>query len=292
MTLADVPADPPRLPPRAADSHKGDYGKVLIIGGSRGMSGAVTLAGLGALRAGSGLVRLAVPNGILPIVAGYEPSYMTVALPEGQDGGIDANLDIDLTPHIQWADVVACGPGLGRSSSLDRLVTQLYAECSKPLILDADALNALAEHPDTLDQAAGMRILTPHLGEFARLLGRMPVNRDDARQAARELARNARLVIVLKGHGTFVTDGDREFTNTTGNPGMATGGVGDVLTGLLAGILGQCPNAFDASCFSAYIHGLAGDIAAAEVGPVGMIASDIARFLPRAIQEAERTARD
>ena len=192
----------PRLPPRSPDAHKGDFGMALIVGGSRGMTGAVALAGMAALRGGAGLVRLAVPDVCVDTVAGFEPSYMTVGLP-GDAGGRLAAAALDaLIPLADAATVVACGPGLGRSLELDQLVGRLYQEVRKPMVVDADGLNALATEADALKEPGGPRILTPHPGEFARLIGKK-LEPEQRQAAAVELAARCRAVIVLKGHSTL-----------------------------------------------------------------------------------------
>jgi len=274
----------PRLPRRPADAHKGLFGSALIVGGSRGMTGAVGLAGMAALRGGAGLVRLAVPDACLETVAAYEPSYMTVPLPDDDEGHIAADAYEKIIQAAKPATVIAVGPGMGRSEGLDELVGRLYREPAKPMVFDADALNALAARPDVLSQAAGPRILTPHPGEFARLIGKRL--EDDAREeAAVELAARCGVIVVLKGYRTLITDGRRRAKNTTGNPGMATGGSGDVLTGLIAALACQDLEPYDAARLAVHLHGLAGDHAAAELGEVSMIASDLIDFLPDAFEE-------
>jgi len=273
--------DLPRLPPRRPDAHKGDFGTALIVGGSRGMAGAVALAGMAALRGGAGRVRLAVPDVVLDTVAGFEPSYMTTPLPSDAAGQIGAGAFDRIVELAESATVVACGPGLGRSLELDQLVARLYREITKPMVFDADALNALATEPETLIHPGGPRILTPHPGEFARLIdGKLdPELRSDA---AVQLAARCGIVVVLKGHRTLVTDGARRAINTTGNPGMATGGTGDVLTGLITALACQHFEAFDAARLGVHLHGLAGDLAAEELGEVSLVASDLILFLPDA----------
>jgi NAD(P)H-hydrate epimerase len=304
--------DLPRLPPRRDDAHKGDFGLALIVGGSRGMAGAAGLAGMAALRGGAGLVRLAVPEPCLDVVAGFEPSYMTVPLPADAAGRIGAGAFERVAELAEKATVIACGPGIGRSFDLDQLVSRLYQEIAKPMLFDADALSALATEPDVLAHPGGPRILTPHPGEFARLIGRklegdktgtgsepsarqignagggeVPVPVLSPRQqAAVELAARCGIVVVLKGHRTLVTDGQRRAINTTGNPGMATGGSGDVLTGLITALWCQRLEPFDAARLGVYLHGLAGDLAAEELGQVSLIASDLVRFLPKAFRQA------
>jgi NAD(P)H-hydrate epimerase len=276
----------PTLPPRPSDAHKGTFGTALIVGGSRGMTGAVALAGMAALRGGAGLVRLAVANRCLETVAAYEPSYMTVALPDDIDGRISGAAHTRIVELSQAATVVAIGPGMGRSPDLDRLVAQLYKEVPLPMVCDADALNALSTNHEQLAHHAGPRVLTPHPGEFARLVGhKFPGEEREA--AARELASCCHLVVVLKGHRTFVTDGRRHWHNSTGNPGMATGGSGDSLTGLITALACQGLEPYDAARLGVYVHGLAGDLAAKELGEMSMIASDIVSYLPQALKTTE-----
>ncbi|MBN2473784.1 MAG: NAD(P)H-hydrate dehydratase [Pirellulales bacterium] len=276
----------PRLAERAAEAHKGDFGLALIVGGSRGMTGAVALAGMAALRGGAGLVRLAVPDVCLETVAVLEPSYMTVPLPHDDAGRIAAAAHERLVELAEAATAIGLGPGLGRSAELDKLVGRLYTDLAKPMVVDADALNALATQPDLLARPGGPRILTPHPGEFARLIGER-LAADQRESVAVELAARCGVVVVLKGHGTLITDGKRQARNTTGNPGMATGGTGDVLTGLITALACQDLTLFDAAHLGVHLHGLAGDIAAAEVGEISLIASDLAQFLPDAFAEYE-----
>jgi ADP-dependent NAD(P)H-hydrate dehydratase len=274
----------PRLPPRLPDAHKGDFGSALIVGGSRGMAGAAALAGLAALRGGAGLVRLAVPDAVLDTVAGFEPSYMTVPLPADAAGHITSAAFDHIAVLAESATAIACGPGLGRSFDLEQLVVRLYQEVARPMVFDADALFALAAEPEVLTQPGGPRILTPHPGEFARLIGRK-LDADARNDAAVQLAARCGIVVVLKGHRTLITDGRRQAINTTGNPGMATGGSGDVLTGLITALACQHLEPFDAARLGVYLHGLAGDLAAEELGQVSLIASDLIQYLPEAFQE-------
>ncbi|HID21637.1 MAG TPA: NAD(P)H-hydrate dehydratase, partial [Planctomycetaceae bacterium] len=257
---------------------------------SRGMSGAASLAGLGALRGGAGLVYLAVPESVLSIVASAEASYLTIPLPSDPDRGTLAD---EALPAVQTAvegkDAVAIGPGLGNRPSVGRIVTWAAERVTHPLVIDADGLNVLAGHTDLLKRAAGPRVLTPHPGDFARLIGTdiRTVQAQREELAARFAAEHG-VVVVLKGHGTVITDGQRLAVNPTGNSGMATGGSGDVLTGLIAALLGQRMNAFDAAQLGAHLHGLAGDLAAKELSDVALIASDLPNFLGRAWKEMQR----
>ncbi len=285
----DRSAEPlPELPPRRADSHKGDYGRVLVVGGCRGMAGAPALAGIAALRAGSGLVAVATPAAVQPTVAGFEPSYTTHAL--GDDGATHLTADHfdELLEVAAAGDVVALGPGLGAKHATARLVHRLYRRVAKPMVVDADALNALSQLPECLAAPGGPRVLTPHPGEFARLHG-PPGETDDQRAtAAAELAArdaSGQTVMVLKGHRTVITDGHGYWFNQTGNPGMATGGSGDCLTGVVASLIGQGLAPVDAARLGVSAHGLAGDLAAEELGQAALIASDLPRFLGQALRD-------
>jgi len=274
----------PQMPARPMDGHKGTFGRALIVAGSRGMSGAACLAGVSALRGGAGLVSVACPVGIQPIVAGYEPGYMTIGLQEGNDGQLSVGALDEVSKIIADKDSVGIGPGLGTSADLPEIVRHVFLEASCPVVLDADGLNALApefqhghweghEYP-------GPRILTPHPGEFSRLTG-VSIAEIERRRAdmAREFAAKNNVILVLKGPGTIVTDGDRVATNATGNSGMATGGSGDVLTGLTAALLGRGNDPFETTRFAVHLHGLAGDLAADALSQPGMIASDLPRFI-------------
>jgi hydroxyethylthiazole kinase-like uncharacterized protein yjeF len=295
--LEDLTATPlPLLPPRSADSHKGDYGRALLIGGSRGMSGAIALAGKAALRSGAGLVMLAIPESIQNIVASIEPSYMTYPLSE--DDGQIASSEAPALSSIDSATALAIGPGLGRAEALQDLVENLYRVAPRPLVVDADALYALARRPNAFKNPPAPRVLTPHPGEFEPLAMAVTGDWDAARNAktgndmqrqsaAINLAKHdpaGRTVVVLKGHQTVITDGHRYSINQTGNPGMATGGTGDVLTGIITALLCQGLAPFDAARLGAHVHGLAGDLAANDFGQVSMIASDLIDYLPKAFR--------
>jgi NAD(P)H-hydrate epimerase len=281
--MPTVVTDLPHLPPRAADANKGSFGRVAVVAGSRGMSGAAVLSAGAALRGGAGLVRLAVPAGILPIVAGANPCYLTDPLPDDADGRLADGAAGPLVELIKVSTAAALGPGLGQGPAIPGLLRAVLGQTATPLVLDADALNALARHPDLLPRAGGPVILTPHPGEFARLLGTdIPTVQADRQGLAVRFAAERRAVVVLKGHRTVVTDGARVAVNTTGNPGMATGGTGDVLAGLTAALLGQGLGPFDAARLAAYLHGLAGDLARDDLGEVSLIASDLLDYLPRA----------
>jgi NAD(P)H-hydrate epimerase len=312
MTLADVTTAPlPRLPARAADSHKGDYGRALLIGGSRGMSGAIALAGLATLRSGAGLVTVAVPRSIQDIVASFCPCYMTIGLDDDGNGRVAKSAIGDLVGTLEISKfgiasptAIGFGPGLGRDDTITELAALVYQLDHEPMVVDADALYALAQRPEAFAKPAGPRVLTPHPGEFQRLTGQ-PHTKSRRVEVAAELARGTddlhyqyrdksattgasserfEMVVVLKGHQTVVTDGHRYSINQTGNPGMATGGTGDVLTGVITGLLCQGLSPFDAARLGTHVHGLAGDLAAKELGQVSLIASDVIDYLPAAFQ--------
>lgn len=274
----------PSLPERPAESHKGTYGRVLLIAGGRGMSGAAALAGLGALRGGAGVVHLAVPNSIAAIVASIEPGYLLEILPEDEQGLLDVTpQDKPLLTALAGKDAIGIGPGIGSGKSTGRLVAHLYRTIAEPLVLDADALNALVGSSQRIPHQGGPRILTPHPGEFARLIGRsIKTVQMDRENLAIDFARRQGVTLLLKGHQTVITDGHRIAINGTGNSGMATGGSGDVLTGLITALLGQRMPLFEAAQLGAHLHGLAGDLAAAAHSPQAMIASDLPKFFGEA----------
>ena len=280
---------PPLLPPRSLDAHKGDFGRILVIGGARGMSGAIVLAGLAALRSGAGLVQVAVPMEIQPIVAQANPCYMTSAMPQDMRGRFASAATDELINLSKWATVIAFGPGVGQSESMPSLLGNLLDRVENPLVIDADGLNALSKVPHALlRDRTQPTILTPHPGEFARLINAdtatVQTNRE---QLAIEFARDRKVVLTLKGHVTIVTDGERIYRNRTGNPGMATGGSGDVLTGVISALIGQGMTPFDASSLGVHIHGRAGDLAAATAGQVSLIATDIIERLGDAFQHRQ-----
>jgi len=276
----------PKLEERAVNSHKGDYGKVCIIAGKLGMSGAAALAGRSALRAGAGLVRVAIPKSILPIVAAIEPSFTTISLPEDSQGQISAKAINIILEAVNDNDVIAFGPGVGVSGGIRPILETLLEQENLKLIVDADGLNNLAGMKKWHKKLKANLILTPHPGEMKRLWSGLfrEILPAERREQAEILAKETGTIVALKGAGTVVTDGEKIYTNTTGNPGMATAGSGDVLTGVITALLGQGLNNFDATVLGVYIHGLAGDIAAKKLGQVSLIATDIIDALPEAFQ--------
>jgi NAD(P)H-hydrate epimerase len=234
------------------------------------------------------LVTVAVPEGIQSIVAGFEPSLMTLGLGENDLGHIhierNSPNESAFAALTEKATVVALGPGLGQSADVDRLVADLYRRLPQPMVIDADGLNALARNPKVLEQPGGPRILTPHPGEFGRLASAAGIPGLAQVGQAAQFAARFKCVVVLKGHRSLITDGDHNELNETGNPGMATGGTGDVLTGVIAALMGQGLEPHAAAHLGCHVHGLAGDMAAEELGQVSLIASDLLKYLPRAFQ--------
>lgn len=282
MSLERV-STPLALPLRPSAGHKGTFGHVLIVAGSRGMSGAAVLSARGALRGGAGLVTVAVPESIQHSVAIGEASYLTRGMPEDAEGSLSAQARGELERGLEKYDAVAIGPGWGGSRAVSELARWLYASCPVGLVVDADALNGLGGRglPERENSAA--RIFTPHPGEFARLTGKSTAEVQGARERlAGEYAKEQGVVVLLKGEGTVITDGERVAINTTGNSGMGTGGCGDVLTGLIGALLGQRMEGFEAARLGAHLHGLAGDLAAEELSEPGLIASDLPNFLGKA----------
>ncbi len=271
----------PTIPVRAVDSHKGTYGRVLVIAGSRGMSGAAVLTGSAALRSGAGLVTVACPAAVQDIVAMGNACYTTFGFSE-------------LASLVELAtkcDVLAIGPGLGLAPETATMVRAILdAFPAKPIVLDADGLMNLLPLPESIRTRATPIVMTPHPGEFARLTGRTANEISANREAlAIAFAAQHRVVLLLKGHQTIVTDGVQVTTNETGNPGMATGGTGDVLTGVIAAFIGQGFLPFAAAVLGAHVHGRAGDLAAETLGMVSLIASDLLDHLPKAIRERQNS---
>ncbi len=272
----------PKLGRRRRESHKGDFGRVLIVGGSVGMVGAPALAANAALRGGAGLVKLACPDVCQQTVAGLAMCATSVPLASNESGCIGTAAIRVLLDLADEHDVLAIGPGMGRG--VGEVVHALVAVRDRPKVIDADALNALAETGHWWRSAESPVVLTPHPGEMRRLLegARLDVDVSDRQACAAALSELTGAIVVLKGSGTVVTDGESVYVNTTGNPGMATAGAGDVLTGLVAALIGQGMSALDAAVLGAYLHGTAGDLAAEALGEVCVTASDLVDCLPDA----------
>lgn len=277
---------PGLLPPRAADGHKGDYGHVLVVGGSAGLSGAASLCALGALRAGAGRVTVAVPKSLQDVMAIKLTEAMTRPLPETKERSLSLHAVSEILDAAALATVAVLGSGLSQQPQTKQAVRQLLPRLALPCVLDADGLNAVADDVAVLKRRAHPTVITPHPGEMGRLttLAAADVQRDRARIAS-EFAARFGVVVVLKGHRSVIANVDGTVTiNETGNPGMASGGMGDVLAGMIAALIGQGIPVYDAACLGAHVHGAAGDLAAARVGGVGLIASDLADTIPDAIR--------
>jgi len=283
------------LAPRPRDSNKGMYGHVLVVGGSFGKSGAAAMAGMSALRAGAGLSTVATPARVLTSVASFAAEVMTEPLAETSAGSIalaavESGRFLDLTRPMT---VVAIGPGIGRHPETVQFVHEAVHQTKLPLVLDADGLNAFEGQANLLDGRRRPLVLTPHPGEMSRLAGiSIKAVQADRLTVARSFARDHHLVLVLKGDRTIVAlpDGSA-WVNPTGNPGMATGGTGDILTGMTAGVIAQMPNDYARAAIAAvYLHGLAGDVAAERMGEHSLVATDLLAGLPEAFRRAAQWA--
>lgn len=265
------------LPDRKADAHKGDFGRILLLCGSRGYTGAAALAAMGALRSGAGLVYLGVPESIYAIEAIKLNEAIVFPLPD-----CDGKLSIDALPQILKMlpdmDAVLFGPGWGQSEGTFLIAKEILQSYEKPVIVDADGINVLAKHMDIVRERKAPTILTPHPGEFARMGGD---NALDRQVAAEGFAREFGCVLLLKGKNTVITDGTQTYINPTGNPGMAVGGSGDVLAGIIVSLVGQGIETLKAAACGAWLHGAAGDMCAEQIGQYGMLPTDMVEALPR-----------
>ena len=275
------------LPKRSPDAHKGDMGHVFVIAGSVGLSGAAYLCSMGALRTGAGLVTLGMPESLKKVMAVKLSEVMTRPLAETKQGSIALGALPEILGKIESVDSVALGPGLSQETQTKEMVRQLLPRLVKPCVVDADGLNAIADDTSVLSRLAGKFVITPHPGEMARLikLSAKDVGRDRERIAS-EFAKKYGVVVALKGHKSVVANIDGEvYINETGNPAMASGGMGDVLTGMIAALLAQGLSIFDAARLGVYLHGLAGDLAEKEIGSVGLIATDLVYKIPHAVSQ-------
>ena len=265
------------LPDRRIDAHKGDFGRILLLCGSRGYTGAAALAAMGALRSGAGLVYLAVPESIYAIEATKLNEAIVLPLPD-QDG----KLSIDALPQILKLlpnmDAVLFGPGWGQSEGNFLIAKEILQTFEGAVVVDADGINVIAKHMDIVRERKAPTIFTPHPGEFARMGGNNDLDRQSAAEA---FAQEQDCILLLKGHGTVITDGCRTYINPTGNPGMAVGGSGDVLSGIIVSLIGQGMDPLEAAACGAWLHGAAGDICAQEIGQYGMLPTDMVEVLPR-----------
>jgi len=268
------------LPERAANSHKGTYGKILLLCGSRGFTGAAALAAMGALRSGAGLVYLAVPESIYQIEAVKltEPVIFPVS---DNNGTYSVSAVPYVTSLLEGKDAVLIGPGIGQSEGAAAIVRAVLEAFNGPVVLDADGINNIKTHKDILRGRTSPTIITPHDGEFLRFGG---IFTEDRAESVVRLAKELGIIVLLKGPNTIITDGTICYRNPTGNPGMATGGSGDVLAGIITSLLGQGLQPLEAAACSAWLHGAAGDICAGEIGQYGMLPSDLLNVLPRLLK--------
>lgn len=264
------------LPDRKSTAHKGDFGRTLLLCGSRGFTGAAYLAAMGALRSGGGLVFLGVPESIYAIEAVKLNEAVVFPLPD-QGGMLSRDAIPEILDRICGMDGVLIGCGLGQSEDTRQVVEAVLRSAECPVVLDADGINVLRAHKDVLRGRQQPTILTPHDGEFRRI-GTLTQDREASAMA---LARELGAIVLLKGHRTVITDGERTYINTTGNPGMAVGGSGDLLAGILVSLLGQGIMPLEAAACAAWLHGAAGDRCAAELGQYGMLPTDMLTALPR-----------
>jgi NAD(P)H-hydrate epimerase len=281
---------PLQLLRRSPDAHKGDFGHIFILAGSARFSGAAVLCAQASMRSGAGLVTLGIPKSLNNAIIKIKPKeVMTLPLPETRAGTLSLGGYKKIKDFSQDIDVLVIGPGLTKNKSTQNLVRKVVSKINKPMVIDADGINALVSHLKILttnDQRA-TTILTPHPGEMARLLGiSIKKVQDNRKEVAKKFAQDYKATIVLKGRNTVVADYKGNlYINKTGNPGMATAGSGDVLTGMIAAFLGQGLDNFSAAKYAVYLHGLAGDLAAKEKTQIGLIASDIIDKIPEAIKK-------
>lgn len=268
------------LPDRDQNAHKGDFGRVLLLCGSRGYTGAAALCARGALRSGAGLVFLGVPESIYAIEAVKLEEAIVFPLPD-TDGMLSREAIPEILRRLPAMDAVVLGCGLGQSEGTLEIVKAVLKEAACPVVLDADGINQAATHKDILRERTGITILTPHEGEFARLGGDLSQGRVTA---AQQMARELSCILVLKGRNTVISDGQATYINPTGNPGMAVGGSGDVLAGIIGAFLGQGILPLEAAACAAWVHGAAGDLCAREIGQYGMLPSDMILVLPRLLK--------
>lgn len=285
----------PLIAPRPVESNKGNYGHVLVIGGSLGKAGAAAMAGMAALRAGAGLSTVATPRSVLATVAGFYPEIMTEPLAETDVGSIAASAGTRVSELSKNKSVLAIGPGISRIAETSGFVRQLVRGSEVPMVLDADGLNAFEGKASELNGNRRVLVITPHPGEMARLAGCSVAEiQKDRLGVARQFARDHELIVVLKGHRTLVVQPDGEaWVNTTGNPGMSTGGTGDILTGMVAAMIAQNPKQpMVAICAAVHLHGLAGDVMREIVGEYSLVATDLLQGLPEAFDRVQSAAQD
>lgn len=280
-----------KWPPRNASSHKGNFGKLALLAGSEGMTGAASLCASAALVSGAGLISLGVPRKIYPILAKtVEREIMVKPFPSTVLGTFSSRGLKQIRSFLKDKDVIALGPGITQSAGAKKLLRSLITEISSHLVIDADGLNALAGNPGILKKAHNSKILTPHMGEYLRLVGgEEPKSLRQKIESAQKTAKEYRVTLVLKGKNTVVANAEGQlFINPTGNPGMASGGMGDVLTGMIAAFLGQHKNVFEATSWAVFLHGYAADEAVKKTGQLSLRATDVIKILPMILKKVLR----
>jgi ADP-dependent NAD(P)H-hydrate dehydratase / NAD(P)H-hydrate epimerase len=283
----------PLIGPRPLAANKGSFGHVLVVGGSLGKAGSVAMAGMSALRTGAGLSTVATPKSVLATVAGFHPEVMTEPLAETDAGTISRGAIGPMDALVKNKTVLAVGPGISRNPETSEFVRNLVMKCKTPLVLDADGLNAFEGKAGELAGKGRLLVITPHPGEMARLIGStVAAVQKDRMNVARTFAREHELIVVLKGHRTLIAQPDGTlWVNTTGNPGMATGGTGDILTGMVAGFIAQNPEHIAEAVIAAvHLHGLAGDVACESMGEHSLAATDLLKALPEAFRRVRDSA--
>lgn len=287
----------PKIMPRDPDSHKGNYGRVLVIAGSIGMTGAACLCSKAVIRAGAGLVTLAIPESLNPIMEVKLTCVMTLPLPQTKNGALAKEAKGVVLEFSKGFDAVIIGPGLSQHPDTKEFIVDLLHEINLPVVLDADGLNAIVDKLYILNETKSSIILTPHPGELARLMNTkstrdIQINRiKTVKEFISTISQSCNsnnekeIVLILKGNRSIVINSDKIYINNTGNPGMASGGSGDVLSGIIGAFIAQGFTPFSAAQLGVYIHGVAGDYAAKEKGEISMIATDIIDYLPKAFIE-------
>jgi len=272
---------------RPVTAHKGTFGRVFILAGSRGMTGCAHLTGMASLRSGAGLVTVGVPEAVYRIIARREAELMVCPYPSTPRGTLSLAGFLEIKKFCRTQNALALGPGLSQNDTTQKLIRKVVAGSELPVVIDADGLNALKGHLKVLKDCRSRAVLTPHPGEFVRMFGGKLNDTEAVRKdRATAVARGHGVVVVLKGHHTVVASPDGEaYVNKTGNPGMATAGSGDVLTGMIAALIGQRLSLYEAACLGVYVHGFAGDRAAREMGEISLTAGDILSHLPGAFKK-------
>jgi ADP-dependent NAD(P)H-hydrate dehydratase / NAD(P)H-hydrate epimerase len=271
---------------RKKDTHKGDCGRIFIIAGSPGLTGAATLSAYGALRCGAGLVTVGTPSSCNDILEIKLTEAMTIALAETREGTISPAAYEQVRARLKRMDVLAIGPGLSQNLQTKKLIRKIVINSTVPIVLDADGLNAFVDFSEKLAKIKSSVIITPHIGEFSRLFKHDAAYvKKNAFSCAKKASLKYGITVVLKGNPTIVASGKKIYLNNTGNPGLATGGTGDILTGMLAGLRAPVKDDFEAACSAVYLHGLAADCASKVKTQVALLASDVLDFIPAALQQ-------